>query len=565
MQARKLRVGFAFFNYGSNGGIASEHPDIRRWAIPTVIAAKCDSRIEDIVHEDFCDTPITMSRNAAVEWAKSAAVDVLVMIDSDQAPDKYLGADPEAKPFFMSSFDFLYERFDKQLSVIVAPYCGPPSDPVKGGLENVYVFRWTNFNTGHNEWPVKLEAYGRMEAALMTGIANCDTGPTGLCMIDMRIFEHLSYPYFDYEWMDDGKQCQSCHQHVPGPRAKKASTEDCFFFRNIALNCCVRLGYNPVFCNWDAWAGHWKPWCVGKPVIVTSDAVGRQLHEAVKHAPPSGVKLKRVENGQSNGKSHANGEGVIPSAPEHTQTLNALNDLQFAMRERCGIPDDTPGPDDLGHKTPADDLAALEKIIEGYVRARDWGDRKLCIVELGSWVGKSARTIVGAIPHGIDYEIHCVDTFAAPAKGSQWATNLMDDACARRIAEGDDDPVFNQFTKNVGHLLGNRIFYHRITTLDMAKIWRPLIDILFVDADHSYMAVRSDLTAWVPHVRPDGLIVGDDYRTMPEVKDAVDRFFSPLRVAQVCNMWFTVKDSVKEPEDGERNECGQNSEAAISG
>ncbi len=419
-------------------------------------------------------------------------------------------------------------------------------------------------DTNDKPWPVRLEAYGRMEAALLTGISNVDTGPTGLCMIDMRVFEHLSLPYFDYEWDGENKQCPHCHQAIPGKRSKKASTEDCFFFRNVALNCAIRLGYNPVFCNWDAWAGHHKPKCVGKPNTIPSDAVGRQLHEATK-APQSGVRIRkssspmptRLLQVNTNGKPESNGEGVIPSAPTNAQLHAMVNGIGSPMSLED---DDEPGPDDLGHKTPGDDLKALEKIIEEYVRARDW-DHKLCIVELGSWVGKSARTIVGAIPHGIEYEIHCVDTWSLPEKGSQWATKPMGDAVQKRRSEGDEDPVFNQFRKNVGHLLNTRIKYHRRSTFAVANYWSQYVDILFVDADHSEKSVHNDLSSWALHIRDGGLIVCHDYRTMPEVQRAVDGFFHPRKVQPICNMCFIVKES----EDGDQNECGQNSEAAISG
>jgi len=34
----------------------------------------------------------------------------------------------------------------------------------------------------------------------------------------------------------------------------------------------------------------------------------------------------------------------------------------------------------------------------------------------------------------------------------------------------------------------------------------------FVDADHSYRAVKADILAWLPKVRPGGMLAGDDYR-----------------------------------------------------
>lgn len=38
-----------------------------------------------------------------------------------------------------------------------------------------------------------------------------------------------------------------------------------------------------------------------------------------------------------------------------------------------------------------------------------------------------------------------------------------------------------------------------------------LIDILYIDGNHQYEYVMADMEAWVPKVRPGGLVIGDDY------------------------------------------------------
>lgn len=50
------------------------------------------------------------------------------------------------------------------------------------------------------------------------------------------------------------------------------------------------------------------------------------------------------------------------------------------------------------------------------------------------------------------------------------------------------------------------------------------IDLLFHDADHTYDKVKLDLEAWIPHVKPGGLIVLHDYEDgrHPGVKPAAD-------------------------------------------
>jgi hypothetical protein len=260
---QRFNVGICTFSYGGNGGIASEHPDVREWMIPTVLEANKDERIGGIRIWNLADTPITMTRNRAVLMARDYGVDVLVMVDSDMKPD-VLGGQPGSQPFFKSSFDFLVSHYAKGPVCIGAPYCGPPP------MENVYVFRWNNWASENPNPDFQLEMYDRHTAVKLAGIQECAALPTGLIMYDMRCFSltepktESDKPWFYYEWKDKY-------------HADKASTEDVTQTRDLSLVGTQRLGYNPVFCNWDAWAGHWKPKCVSKPQVISASGISEKL------------------------------------------------------------------------------------------------------------------------------------------------------------------------------------------------------------------------------------------------------------------------------------------------
>jgi hypothetical protein len=195
--------------------------------------------------------------------ARDYGVDVLVMVDSDMKPD-VLGGQPGSQPFFKSSFDFLVNHYAKGPVCIGAPYCGPPP------MENVYVFRWNNWASENPNPDFQLEMYDRHTAVKLAGIQECAALPTGLIMYDMRCFAltepktESDKPWFYYEWKDKY-------------HADKASTEDVTQTRDLSLVGTQRLGYNPVFCNWDAWAGHWKPKCVSKPQVISASGISEKL------------------------------------------------------------------------------------------------------------------------------------------------------------------------------------------------------------------------------------------------------------------------------------------------
>jgi hypothetical protein len=336
MTPRKLNVSFFIYSYGGNGGAKSEHPDIREWLLPTVIKMKADPRIGEIRQHTLADTPITLTRNKSVLMARAEGADVIVMIDSDMTPDVHLGRDGSARPFWDTSFDFLYNHYDKGPVVIGAPYCGPP-----GGTENVYVFHWEDLGSHRGrETPFTIQAYTRTQSFYMAGVQECAALPTGLIMYDMRAFEliepsklsqsevldsllmgkltkseamaALRRGFFDYEWKD-------------GYAAEKASTEDVQNTRDISLAGEQVLGYNPVYCNWDAWAGHNKFWCVGKPTLHCAENVSANLAHAVENKDSIYKRVMRVDTPiEFERHFTADDQPLTVSVPDHPSHSNAI-------------------------------------------------------------------------------------------------------------------------------------------------------------------------------------------------------------------------------------------------
>lgn len=258
-------------------GGASDHPDTTDWLVETVLKAKADPRIEQVLPWRIDDTPITMGRNRCIEVAKKAGVDILVMIDSDMKPDAYLSGNPQqqghdhlARPFWDSSLDFLLQHVGP--CMIAAPYCGRPPH------ENIFVFQWANKQSDHQNIDISVEQFTREQAALMRGVQEVAALPTGLIMIDMRAIQVLTPPYFYYEWEDKTESV-------------KASTEDVTFTRDASL-----AGVK-CYCNWDAWAGHWKLKCVGKPIPLSVSDVRESFRDAVLRNQPSNERILMVNEG----------------------------------------------------------------------------------------------------------------------------------------------------------------------------------------------------------------------------------------------------------------------------
>lgn len=307
MQAAKYHVLLTTFSYGGNGGLRSEHPHVGRWITKTTLAARDNPLVGRFDHFEMADTPITMARNNAVLKAREIGADVLVMVDSDMSPDYLLGRDPSATPFFDSSLAFLDARRQRGLETVVfSPYCGPSPH------QNPYCFLWRNqaSNRPANHPDLKLEAYSREEAAAMTGIQEAAAGPTGLIMFSLPVLEltepktdtddHETLALFkagelgEIETLRRLKQRSWFYYEMDRYESKKHSTEDVTATRDLSILGIAKLGYNPLFCNWDAWGGHWKPELVGKPQVLTCEAVGQKYIDAIRGIP-GGEKLAEVD------------------------------------------------------------------------------------------------------------------------------------------------------------------------------------------------------------------------------------------------------------------------------
>jgi predicted O-methyltransferase YrrM len=150
-------------------------------------------------------------------------------------------------------------------------------------------------------------------------------------------------------------------------------------------------------------------------------------------------------------------------------------------------------------------------------------------VEIGTWKGMSIVYMARKIKEtGKNIQLFGIDTFL----GTDEDYMLMEDEDLKsgnlyleylRTIEpykdiintivGDSHVVFDQFRDNS-------------------------IDFLFIDGDHRYQGINTDLDLWLPKVKTGGIISGHDYEKSATcgVKDAVDEHFNKVGVMGRC--WF---------------------------
>lgn len=168
------------------------------------------------------------------------------------------------------------------------------------------------------------------------------------------------------------------------------------------------------------------------------------------------------------------------------------------------------------------------------------------IVELGGEYGRSAAQFAKACAGKHNVSIHTVDLFPMnhPLVGDllfAWRSNIAE-------AKVTDHHILT--------------LPHRGKTTEVASTWNTPIDLLFIDAGHSYAEVVTDIVSWVKHVKPGGVVAFHDYAKDDgaheqhyEVKRAVDEWHAVNKWerhdAPDSLVWFVKPKKEKEIITGE--------------
>lgn len=142
-------------------------------------------------------------------------------------------------------------------------------------------------------------------------------------------------------------------------------------------------------------------------------------------------------------------------------------------------------------------------------------DRPSVFVEVGSWLGRSAALMaVEIINSGKAITFHCVDP---------WLDGGPDLRDTKYFKELKAPPyeLFLENTRTVRHV----IKAHRMSSLMAAESFQDQsIDFIMLDGDHNYEGIAADIEAWLPKMKPGGIMSGDDY-LWPGVTKAADEVF----------------------------------------
>ncbi|MCE9634679.1 MAG: class I SAM-dependent methyltransferase [Planctomycetes bacterium] len=159
--------------------------------------------------------------------------------------------------------------------------------------------------------------------------------------------------------------------------------------------------------------------------------------------------------------------------------------------------------------------------------------------EIGVWKGAFSRHIV---EQSRPSKLYLVDPWIfQPSRPG----TFFGGALAK--SQADMDQIHDDVARDIGARPGVTIL--RAPSVEAARqVPDASLDWVYIDGDHAYDAVRADLEAWFPKIKPGGLVSGDDYApktwqdTSP-VRRAVDEFVASGRVSVVVirNSQFVLR------------------------
>jgi predicted O-methyltransferase YrrM len=153
------------------------------------------------------------------------------------------------------------------------------------------------------------------------------------------------------------------------------------------------------------------------------------------------------------------------------------------------------------------DREALRALIRAHLRPN------ARFVEIGSWLGNgSTQVLLEEISVVEGVRLLCVDT---------WTGNP---GVTRHSEIVDHYDVLGTFRRNTA--FSNHLDIMVASSLSAAAIVADkTFDLIFLDADHRYCAVKADIEAWLPKVKPGGTLCGHDCecRVTPTIIEAVQQ------------------------------------------
>jgi predicted O-methyltransferase YrrM len=159
--------------------------------------------------------------------------------------------------------------------------------------------------------------------------------------------------------------------------------------------------------------------------------------------------------------------------------------------------------------------------------------------EIGVFEGATSRELLRGLP-GLE-RLVCVDIWEPDEEFLLHTPNKKG-----RVYNADWSKVRKKFAEEVLKPYDGRVMPLQMLSEHAAELFTEgAFHFIFIDANHGYEFVKSDIGYWWPKLKIGGLMCGDDYQNKPThgVIQAVDELFPRRKLAGP--IWFVNKVTVE--------------------
>lgn len=219
---------------------------------------------------------------------------------------------------------------------------------------------------------------------------------------------------------------------------------------------------------------------------------------------------------------------IIQVPDEHNEVINGINVNRFMSfhKGEGTVMDSVNNKDNKWVKHIADVRTKLEykyKLPPGWFFGADIEEyRRLVedvptggvLLELGCYKGRSLCSVADIIKRK-GLTVYVVDVFTGTASEGHFENDYQAEFEKNLERFGIRDNIKNIF---------------KMTTNEAATKIREHMDLVFIDADHQYSAIKQDIENWTFKVKEHGTISGHDYTNWVGVSQAVNETWTNVRV-----------------------------------
>lgn len=154
------------------------------------------------------------------------------------------------------------------------------------------------------------------------------------------------------------------------------------------------------------------------------------------------------------------------------------------------------------------------------------------VLECGVWKGHSIIYLTNLLKDKPNIEIYAIDIW------EDWELHRNTPEIAKQIPYIYE--IYNTNLKEAG--VRELIKDFKGKSWEVAeKFENSYFDLIFIDADHSYEGVYKDLKAWLPKIKPGGILAGHDYYSSEGVQKAVNEvLMNDIVTDGGSNTWMKI-------------------------